>query len=70
MTTYKRNLEAYNWGAASEENGLPLRYRAVIRLWGWNKKEQEGSLTVYEKDGQEIDVISQTDYLSLSTSRN
>ena len=70
MTANKSKLEAYNWGPASEENGLPLRYRAIIKLWGWEKKEQEGSLTVYEKDGNEVDVISQTNYLSLSTSGN
>ncbi len=70
MTANKSKLVAYNWGPASEENGLPLRYQAIIKLWGWEKKEREGSLTVYEKDGQEVDVNSQTDYLSLSTSGN
>lgn len=66
LTDNKVNFEAYYWAPASEENGLPLRYRTIIKLWGWDKKEQMGSLTVYHKDGKEIDVISQRDYLSLS----
>lgn len=67
LTSSSENLEEYDWGPASEENGLPLRYQAIIRLWGWEVKEVMGTLTVYHKDGQEVDLISQTDYLSLST---
>lgn len=69
LTSSSATIEEYDWGPASEENGLPLRYKAIIRLWGWEVKEVMGSLTVYQKDGQEVDVISQTDYLSLSTSQ-
>ncbi|WML27330.1 hypothetical protein [Neobacillus sp. OS1-33] len=65
----KDEFEAYKWSPASEENGIPLRYRIVINLNGWKKKEQEGSLTVYEKNNQEVDVISQTDYLSIGLSQ-
>lgn len=68
LTTNKSNLETYHWGPASEENGLPLRYLAIIRLWGWEKKEQEGALTLYEKGGKRVELVSLTDYLSLSTS--
>lgn len=68
LTANKSNFETYKWGPASEENGLPLRYQAIIKLWGWEKKEQEGALTVYEKDGKEVGIISLTDYLSVSTS--
>lgn len=68
LTANKSNLESYKWGPASEENGLPLRYQAIIRLWGWEKKEQEGALTVYEKDEKKVDLVSLTNYLSLSTS--
>ncbi len=67
LTSSNGNLEEYHWGPASEENGLPLRYQTIIRLWGWKVKEVMGTLTVYHKDGQEVDVISQTDYLGLST---
>jgi len=67
LTSSSENLEEYDWGPASEENGLPLRYQAIIWLWGWKVKEVMGTLTVYHKDGQEVDLISQTDYLSLST---
>jgi hypothetical protein len=67
MTEKKSKLEKYKWGAASEENGLPLRYQLIIKLWGWEKKEQEGALSIYEKDGKEVGVISLTDYLSLSS---
>ncbi|WP_080848622.1 hypothetical protein [Cytobacillus gottheilii] len=68
LTKSQSDLEAYEWGPASEENGLPLRYMAIIRLWGWDKKEQEGALTTYEKDGREVELLSQTDYLGLSSS--
>jgi hypothetical protein len=68
LTKSQSNLEAYEWGPASEENGLPLRYLAIIRLWGWEKKEQEGALTIYEKDGREVELLSLTDYLGLSSS--
>ncbi|MCM3731528.1 hypothetical protein M3196_07615 [Fictibacillus nanhaiensis] len=63
----KSKLEKYKWESASEENGLPLRYQLIIKLWGWEKKEQEGALSIYEKDGKEVGVISLTDYLSLSS---
>jgi hypothetical protein len=53
LTENKSKLEKYKWGSASEENGLPLRYQLIIRLWGWEKKEQEGALSIYEKDGKE-----------------
>jgi hypothetical protein len=68
LTQQQHNLESYDWGSASEENGLPLRYQAIIRIWGWKKIEQEGALTVYEKDGRQVEVVSLTDYLSLSSS--
>jgi hypothetical protein len=67
LTENKSKLEKYNWGSASEENGLPLRYQLIIKLWGWEKKEQEGALSIYEKNGIEVGVISLTDYLSLSS---
>lgn len=63
----KNTSESYGYGPASEENGLPIRYKAIIFLWGWKKKEEVGALTVYEKDGIEVDVISLTDHLSLNT---
>jgi hypothetical protein len=58
--------EEFHWRYASEENGLPYFYKAVIRGWGWKKESQEGSHTVYEKEGRKVYVISQTDYLFIS----
>jgi hypothetical protein len=68
VTVQEQKLEAFDWPPASEENGLPLRYRAIILLWGWEVKQQEGSLTVYKKGEQEVGVITQKNYLSLSDS--
>jgi hypothetical protein len=67
LTEKKSKLEKYKWDSASEENGLPLRYQLIIKLWGWDKREQMGALSIYEKNGEEVGVISLTDYLSLST---
>lgn len=64
----EKKFEEYAWGSASEENGLPLSYLFMIKLWGWSKSEQMGTLTIYEKDGKKVDVISQTDYLFISKS--
>ncbi|MEC0273108.1 hypothetical protein [Peribacillus frigoritolerans] len=64
----KEMYEEYKWGPASEENGLPLYYLTVIKLWGWDKKSQEGAMTIYEKDGKKLCVISQTDSLFVSPS--
>ncbi|CAG9621306.1 hypothetical protein BACCIP111883_02078 [Sutcliffiella rhizosphaerae] len=33
LTNKKVNFEEYDWKPASEENGLPLRYLAIIKLW-------------------------------------
>lgn len=68
LTKVESGLETYDWGPASEENGLPLRYQAMIRLWGWKKTGGEGALTIYEKDGAEVELLSLTDYLGLSSS--
>jgi hypothetical protein len=67
LTEKKSKLEKYKWDSASEENGLPLRYQFMIKLWGWEKVDQMGALTTYEKNGAQVGVISLTDYLSLST---
>ncbi|UTR10901.1 hypothetical protein MM300_00750 [Evansella sp. LMS18] len=59
-------FEVYDWWRASEENGLPLSYLAMIRLWGWKEADVMGTMTTYEKDGRKVDVVSQTRYLSIS----
>ncbi|MGG0791912.1 hypothetical protein ABE132_25145 [Peribacillus simplex] len=64
----KNMYEEYKWGPASEENGLPLYYLTVIKFWGWDKKSQEGAMTIYEKEGKKLCVISQTDSLFVSPS--
>ncbi|CAM3237552.1 hypothetical protein FITA111629_11615 [Filibacter tadaridae] len=57
--------ESYTWKPASEENGLPIRYKLMIFLSGWKEVDRLGTLTTYEKDAVQVDVISQTDYLQL-----
>ncbi|WP_273126774.1 hypothetical protein [Bacillus weihaiensis] len=60
-------VESYEWWAASEENGLPFYYLIIIRLNGWTPTEVMGSMTVYEKGDHQVAVISQEDYLGLSS---
>ncbi|MDR0136787.1 hypothetical protein RFW18_03450 [Metabacillus idriensis] len=64
----EKAYEEYSWTLASEENGLPSAYLLAINLWGWKKVDQMGALTTYEKNGEKIDVISQTDYLFIAKS--
>ena len=61
----EHKLESYNWNGASEEDGLPLRYRAVIRLAGWKKIDMFGAMTTFEKDSVTIEVISTTDMIDI-----
>lgn len=51
----------YEWSKASEENGIPQ---------GWKEKEREGASTYYEKEDKKIDLISQTDELTLIEDKN
>ena len=50
--------EEYKWGAAAEADGIPPYYWMVIRLWGWRKLSQEGAMTIYEKNGTEMSLLS------------
>ena len=59
----EHKLESYNWNRASEDDGLPLRYKAVIRLAGWKKVDSFGAMTSFEKDGVMIEVISTTNMI-------
>ena len=61
----EHKLESYNWSGASEEDGLPLRYRVVIRLAGWKKVDTFGAMTTFEKDGVIIEVVSATKMIDL-----
>ncbi|OHR67193.1 hypothetical protein HMPREF3291_11205 [Bacillus sp. HMSC76G11] len=64
----EKAYEEYSWTLASEENGLPSAYLLAINLWGWKKVDQMGAQTTYEKNGEKIDVVSQTDYLFIAKS--
>ncbi len=41
-----------------------------IKARGWEKTAQEGTLITYEKGNQKIDVIAQTNYLSIAISKD
>jgi hypothetical protein len=58
-------VEEFTWNAASEENGIPKRYLAVIRLNGWKDTTDQGSdsTITFEKNGMKIDILTSTDYL-------
>lgn len=68
----RRDLVSYSLPGASEskENGLPFIYRLHIKSGGWEEDFQEGSLTVYSKDGKKINVIAETDYVSISINKD
>ncbi|MCM3745385.1 hypothetical protein M3193_14760 [Sporosarcina luteola] len=61
----KDDVAVYNWSKASEEDGIPLMYEIIIKSKGWSKAGREGASTFYEKEGHRIDLISQTDQLTL-----
>lgn len=61
----EHKLEIYNWNGASEEDGLPLRYRTVIRLAGWKKIDTFGAMTTFEKDGVIIEIVSTTNMIDI-----
>lgn len=61
----KERVNIYDWSKASEENGIPLGYKLVIKSKGWKERDREGASTYYEKGNQRIDLISQTDELIL-----
>lgn len=56
---------AYDWPKASEENGIPYFYKLAIQSKGWTLVGQEGASSYYEKDGRRIDLITQTDLLTI-----
>ncbi|MED3939119.1 hypothetical protein [Priestia megaterium] len=61
----KERVNIYDWSKASEENGLPSGYKLVIKSKGWKERNREGASTYYEKGNKIIDLISQTDKLTL-----
>jgi hypothetical protein len=65
-------VEEYTWHAATEENGIPIRYMAVIRLNGWKDTTNQGSdsTTTFEKNGMKIDIFTSTDYLYLAQNQD
>lgn len=61
----EKSFESYTWKPASEEHGLPIRYKLIIRLSGWKKVDQTGTMTTYEKEGRKVDIISRKNYLGI-----
>ncbi|MEM4997194.1 hypothetical protein WKH56_31885 [Priestia sp. SB1] len=63
-------VDMYDWSKASEENGIPSGYKLVIKSKGWQEKDREGASTYYEKGPKKIDLISQTNELTLIKDKN
>ncbi|MCJ7990153.1 hypothetical protein MUB15_13920 [Priestia sp. OVS21] len=61
----KERVNIYDWSKASEENGIPSGYKLVIKSKGWKERNREEASTYYEKGNKIIDLISQTDKLTL-----
>lgn len=60
------NLIEYEWWKASEENGIPTRYKKELDKEGWKVDSSEGAGTVYTKSNIKVLLISSTEYLSIS----
>lgn len=65
LVSDKEGVSIYKWSKASEENGVPFIYGQIIKLKGWDKGSREGASIYYEKGERRIDLISQTDQLTL-----
>ncbi|MED4213193.1 hypothetical protein P4662_28570 [Priestia megaterium] len=61
----KESVNIYDWSKASEENGIPSGYKLVIKSKGWKEINREGASTYYTKGKEKIDLISQTNELTL-----
>jgi len=61
----KERVNIYDWSKASEENGILSGYKLVIKKKGWKKKDREGGSTYDEKRNKKIDLIAQTNELTL-----
>lgn len=61
----EHKFESYKWYGASEEDGLPLRYKIIIHLAGWKQVETFGAMTTYEKDRVKIEVITTSKLIDL-----
>ena len=62
----EENIITYNWSKASEENGIPDRYKKELKKEGWEMEWREGSATMYLKNEIKVVLICSTDYLSIS----
>lgn len=56
----------YKWSKASEENGIPIGYRLILKKDGWKPVDKEGALTHYKKDTFKVDLISTKGQLSIT----
>ncbi|MDO6847876.1 hypothetical protein Q4S57_07925 [Priestia megaterium] len=61
----KEHVNIYEWSKASEENGIPSGYKLVIKTKGWKERDREGASTYYEKGNKKIDLIAQTNELTI-----
>ncbi len=50
--------------------GYHQGYKLVIKSKGWQGKDREGASTYYEKGNKKIDLISQTNELTLIKDKN
>ncbi|MGK7377588.1 hypothetical protein ACSFXN_07075 [Planococcus sp. 1R117A] len=60
-----RHASVYSWASASEENGIPYGYQVVLKFNGWEEQAREGASVIYSKEDTQIDVISQTELLTV-----
>ncbi|MFB7158160.1 hypothetical protein [Lysinibacillus sp. NPDC056232] len=61
LTKENENNSVYEWSMSSDENGIPISYRLIIWVNGWEKVVREGTLTIYEKDEVQIHLSSDRD---------
>lgn len=55
----------YEWSKSSDINGIPFSYSLIIWLYGWEEVVREGTLIIYERDGNQIHLSSQRGEISI-----
>ncbi|MFJ7954444.1 hypothetical protein ACIQZG_23365 [Lysinibacillus sp. NPDC096418] len=59
----------YEWSKSSDVNGIPFSYSLIIRTNGWKRVVREGTLSIYEKSGVQINLSSQRDEIIIGNKK-
>ncbi|WLR42849.1 hypothetical protein LC087_00990 [Bacillus carboniphilus] len=59
------DFESYELKREAVICGMPTSYRFYIKVSGWEKVSQMGTLSTYQKGNEKVDVICQHDHISI-----